>query len=154
VKIAISADHRGTPIYEKLRRHIEQLGHEIVPVRTCNGNSCDYPDMAWAACTAVSQGKADRAVLACGSGIGMSIAANKIPGIRAALVHDDISAQLSRRHNDANVICIPADMLGERLIEMIVDIYLSTEFESGRHARRVNKITAIEQGRDPSEVTD
>ncbi len=154
MKIAVSADHRGAPIYDKLCRQIQSLGHELVVVPTCEGASCDYPDMAWAACRAVSERRADRAVLACGSGIGMSIAANKIKGIRAALVHDDIGAEMSRRHNDANVICISADMLGERLIEKIIDIYLATEFEGGRHARRVNKIMALERGEDPTTVRD
>jgi ribose 5-phosphate isomerase B len=154
VKIALSADHRGTHIHRFLLDLVRMLGHEVVGVPTCNGESCDYPDMAYGACRAVVDGRADCAILVCGSGIGMSIAANKIKGIRAAVVHDDIGAELAKSHNDANVICISADMLGERLIETIVRTWLCAEFAGGRHRRRVNKITAIEQGRDPAEVTE
>lgn len=155
MKIALSCDHRGTEICQRLGAVIRGLGHELVEVPTCDSNgSCDYPDMAWGVARAVSQSNADRGVLVCGSGIGMSIAANKLPGIRAALVHDDITAEVSRRHNDSNVLCLSADMLGMRLIEKIVQIWLDTEFEGGRHARRVRKITAIEQGQDPTTVKD
>lgn len=154
MKIAISADHRGASVYDKLCDQVTSLGHELLTVPTCDGESCDYPDMAYHACTAVSLSEADRAILVCGSGIGMSIAANKVKGIRAALVHDDIGAEMCRRHNDANVVCLSADMLGARLIEKIVEIFLVTEFEAGRHARRVNKITAIEQGIDPGSVCE
>ncbi|MBI1369884.1 MAG: ribose 5-phosphate isomerase B [Planctomycetes bacterium] len=154
MKITVSCDHRGTAIMDAVRRIITQAGHELVPVPYCDGASCDYPDMAYAACIEVAHGRADRGVLICGSGIGMSIAANKVKGIRAALVHDDIGAEMSRRHNDANVICLSADMLGLRLIEKCLHIWLTTDFEAGRHARRINKITAIENGGDPSSVTD
>ncbi|RMD62319.1 MAG: RpiB/LacA/LacB family sugar-phosphate isomerase, partial [Planctomycetota bacterium] len=95
---------------------------------------------------------ADRGVLICGSGIGMCIAANKVKGVRAALVSDELSAEMSRRHNDANVLCLAADLLGDRLIERIVEIWLATPFEGGRHARRVAKIAAIERGEDPRSV--
>lgn len=154
LKIALSCDHRGVDICQRLEDVIRGMGHELVPVPTCQSGSCDYPDMAWGVAKAVSEAHAERGVLVCGSGIGMSIAANKLPGIRAALVHDDITAEVSRRHNDSNVLCLSADMLGVRLIEKIIQIWLNTEFEGGRHARRVRKITAIEQGQDPSTVKE
>jgi len=96
----------------------------------------------------------ERGILICGSGIGMSIAANKVGGVRAALVHDEVSADMSRRHNNANVICLPADMLGPRIIDRIVKTWLDTPFEGGRHERRVQKIAAIERGDSPSSVAD
>ncbi len=154
MKIALSADHRGALIFDALVDLIRKEGHEILAVPTCQGPSCDYPDMAFGACRAVAEGRADRGILVCGSGIGMSIAANKVDGIRAALCHDDLSAEMSRRHNDANVLCFSADLLGMKLIEQIIKIWLSTEFEGGRHARRVKKIKAIEMGQDPAMVKD
>jgi ribose 5-phosphate isomerase B len=99
----------------------------------------------------VASGMADCGLLICGTGIGMSIAANKVKGIRAAVVHDEITAQISRSHNDSNVLCLSADLLGHRLIEQIIDAWLKTPFEGGRHARRLAKIRMIEEGRDPSE---
>ena len=102
---------------------------------------------------AVAEGRADLGLLICGTGIGMSIAANKIPGVRAAVVHDELTAQISRSHNDANVLCLSADLLGHRLIEQIVETWIKTPFEGGRHARRVHKIEAIERGEDPTTVT-
>ena len=154
MKIALSCDHRGAEIYSRVAEIIRIAGHELLDVPTSNGASCDYPDLAWWAGREVSEGRAERAVLICGSGIGMSIAANKLPGVRAALVNDDITAEMSRRHNDANVLCLSADMLGIRLIEKIVQIWLVTEFEGGRHARRVRKIEAMERGQDPTRVTN
>lgn len=154
MKIALSCDHRGVTIYKALHRMLVDDGHELVDVPACTGQSCDYPDMAWGVGRAVAEGRADRGILVCGSGIGMSIAANKIRGIRAALVHDDIGAEMSRRHNDANVLCLSADMLGQKLIERIVQIWIEAGFEGGRHARRVAKIAAIEEGRDPTTVDE
>jgi ribose 5-phosphate isomerase B len=150
MKIALSTDHRGIHLYEALTDLVRRQGHDLVDVPTCTGGACDYPDMAWTVGRSVAEGKAERGILICGSGIGMSIAANKVPGVRAALVHDDISAEVSRRHNDANVLCLSADMLGQRLIEKIIQIWLATEFEGGRHARRNAKIAAIEAGMDPA----
>ncbi len=152
MRIAITSDHRGAEVFKFVQDLVQLMGHELTAVPTCTGESCDYPDMAWGACHSVSEGAADAAILICGSGIGMSIAANKVPGIRAALVHDDIGAQMSRSHNDANVLCLSADMLGERLIEQIVQTWIETPFEGGRHARRVNKIMAIEQGTNPATI--
>ncbi len=154
MKIALSCDHRGTGVYKNLIDRLNAAGHSLIDVPICDGHSCDYPDMAYGVGKAIADGRADRGVLVCGSGIGMCIAVNKLPGVRGALVHDDITAEVSRRHNDANVICLSADLLGQRLIEQIVDIFLATEFEGGRHSRRVAKITAIEAGDDPCEIVD
>src|SRR5262249_21988969 len=104
----------------------------------------DYPDFAFRVAHAVSDGAADRGILVCGTGIGMCIAANKVAGVRAAPCHDSITAEMSRRHNNANVLCLSADLLGEELIERMVKIWLETEFENGRHARRVEKIQRYE----------
>ena len=154
MKIALSCDHRGAELYSRVAEVIRHAGHELVDVPTSTAAASDYPDLAWAAGKAILDGRAERAVLICGSGIGMCIAANKVPGVRAAIVHDDITAEMSRRHNDANALCLSADMLGIRLIEKIVQIWLTTPFEGGRHARRVHKVEAIEQGRDPNTVTE
>lgn len=156
MKIAVGADHRGSEVLDRIISLLSELGHDVAQIGTppSDPGSCDYPDQAYPVASAVSNGEADRGILVCGSGIGMSITANKLPGVRAALVHDEVGADMSRRHNDANVICLPADMLGQRIISRIVTTWLQTEFEGGRHARRIEKITAIEQGRDPSSVGD
>lgn len=154
MKIAMSTDHRGQTIFPAVAEYIVSQGHELIDVPTCNEGSCDYPDMAYGVSRAVADGIAERGILICGSGIGMSIAANKVDGIRAALVHDEVMAEVCRMHNDANVICLSADLLGAKQMESILDIWLKTEFMGGRHQRRVNKITAIEERRNPAEVTD
>ena len=110
--------------------------------------------MAYQAAGAVSTSKADRAILVCGTGIGMCIAANKLKGVRAALCYDELNAQISRNHNDANVLCLSGDLLGSSILKKIVETWLSTEFSGGRHKRRVNKISAIEQGNDPRQLAD
>ena len=133
---------------------LQAHGWQVLELGVPGEKMCDYPDMAYPVAMAVSSGQAQRGILVCGSGIGMSIAANKIKGVRAALVHDEIGAEMSRRHNDANVLCLPADLLGPRVIERIVHTWLTTDFEGGRHARRVSKIVAIEKGRSPQSVTD
>lgn len=154
MKIAIAADHRGKDVQVQLGVWLTQEGHEIVNMSTCQAKACDYPDFAYPVATAVAAGTIERGILICGSGIGMSIAANKVRGVRAALVHDEIGADMSRRHNNANVLCLSADMLGQRIINQIVKTWLATEFEGGRHARRVNKISAIENGVNPSTMAD
>jgi len=155
MKIAIGGDHRGREVIRQLEALLTDLGHEVQQPRSCgDSGSCDYPDVAYSVCRGVADGKAEAAILVCGTGIGMSIAANKIRGIRAALVHDEIGAEMSRMHNDANVLCLPADMLGPRLIDRIVRTWLAAGFEGGRHARRVRKIAAIEKGLDPTSVGD
>jgi len=106
--------------------------------------SCDYPDSAYPTCKAVTTGQADRGVLFCGTGIGMSIAANKVRGVRAAVCHDELTAEMSRRHNDANVLCLPADLIGEELTRRIVEVWLTTSFDGGRHERRNRKVSEYE----------
>jgi len=152
MKIVVGSDHRGFEAKQQIKAIITQLGHECIDVGTTDSNPVDYPDLAYSAATVVSQGRADRAILACSTGIGMSIAANKIKGIRAAICHDELNARISRDHNDANVLCISGDQTGEVLLRKIVEVWLDTDFSGGRHQRRVNKIGAIEQGRDPEEV--
>ena len=150
MRIAIAADHRGKEVQCHLYELLKQDGFDVIDVQTCESKACDYPDIAFPIASAVADGQIDRAILICGTGIGMCIAANKLSGVRAAMVHDEIGADLSRRHNDANVLCLSADMLGQRIIDRIVKSWLTTEFEGGRHARRNAKIQAIEQGLDPS----
>ncbi len=152
MKIAIGSDHRGYEAKQQIKSIISQLGHDCVDVGSGNNTPTDYPDLAYLAASEVSKGQADRAILACGTGIGMCIAANKIKGVRAALCHDELSAQISRHHNDANVLCLSGDLLGEVLLRKIVEVWINTEFHGGRHQRRVDKITAIEQGKEPKEV--
>ena len=153
MKVAIGADHRGAEVLKQIASFMEQ--HDIVVLRhdQCNRvEHCDYPDVAYPVAKAVAAGEADRGILVCGSGIGMCIAANKLKGVRAAPVHDEIGAEMSRRHNDTNVLCLAADLLGIRIIERIVEVWMNTDFEGGRHARRIEKIGAIEDGRSPSDV--
>lgn len=152
MKIAIGSDHRGYDIKQQIKAIATELGHECIDVGTSDNNPVDYPDLAYLAATAVSNKEADRAILACATGIGMSMAANKFNGIRAALCHDELSAQISRDHNDANVLCLSADQIGVVLLRKMVEVWLSTEFSGGRHERRVRKIKAIEEGKDPREV--
>ncbi len=154
MKLAIGADHRGLEVCQHVVKRLRDEGHETVVYGCAAGESCDYPDNAWLVGRAVADGKVDRGLLFCGSGIGMCIAANKIKGVRAALVHDDLAAEMSRSHNDSNVLCVSADMLGVRLIDKILERWLHTAFEGGRHARRVRKIEAIERGEDPTQVRE
>ena len=145
MKIAVGSDHRGFEVKRRIITVLQQMGHEVIDVGPPRRESVDYPDYAFQVAMAVGEGRAQRGVLVCGTGIGMCIAANKVKGVRAAPCHDSITAEMSRRHNDANVLCLSADLLGEELIERMLRIWLETEFESGRHARRVEKITRFEQ---------
>jgi ribose 5-phosphate isomerase B len=144
MKIAIGSDHRGYDVKRRVISVLENLGHEVLDVGPQKRESVDYPDYAFQVALAVCEGRVDRGILICGTGIGMCIAANKVHGVRAAPCHDSITAEMSRRHNDANVLCLSADLLGEELIDRMVRIWLETEFEQGRHARRVEKITKFE----------
>ncbi len=147
MKISIGADHRGVDALDHVASELKQQGHQVVLIEQGpDDGQCDYPDVAYPVANAVSLGQAQRGILICCTGIGMSIAANKIKGIRAALVHDEIGADLSRRHNDANVLCISADMLGIRTIHKIINTWLETPFDGGRHQRRIDKISQIERG--------
>jgi len=152
MKIAIGSDHRGFEAKQQIKAIAAELGHDCIDFGTNDSNPVDYPDLAYLAATAVSEEQADRAILACATGIGMSMAANKVNGIRAALCHDELSAQISRDHNDANVLCLSADQVGVVLLRKMVEVWLNTEFSGGRHERRERKIAAIEEGKDPREV--
>jgi ribose 5-phosphate isomerase B len=155
MRIAIAADHRGQTVKERIAVLLQEQGHEVLDMGTNSSKSCDYPDLAYPAARCVADTKAERAILICGSGIGMDICANKVTGIRAALCHDELTAQMSRRHNNSNVLCLASDVLGEELMRRIVSSWLTTEFESGgRHERRVRKIAWIEQGRDPADYNE
>jgi ribose 5-phosphate isomerase B len=145
MKIAIACDHRGYSVKQKILAQVADRGHELVDFGTDSTKPCDYPDFAFPVAHAVAAGQADRGILIDGSGIGMSIAANRIPGIRAAICHDELTAEISRRHNDANILCFPADLLGDELIRRIVDAWLLTPFEAGRHARRLEKLAEVER---------
>ncbi len=144
MKVGLSSDHRGFPAKEEIKQYLERAGHEVTD-HGCEGTtSCDYPDTAIAGALAVAKSETDLAILFCGTGIGMSMAANKVKGVRAALCHDELTAEMSRRHNNANVLCLPADLLGEELIRRVVDVWLQTEYEGGRHDRRLKKIADFE----------
>jgi len=152
MKIAVGSDHRGFDIKQQIIAIATELGHECIDIGTSDNNPVDYPDLAYLAAKAVSKKEADRAILTCATGIGMSMAANKVKGIKAALCHDELTAQISRDHNDANVLCLSADQVGVVLLRKMVEVWLSTEFSGGRHERRVRKIEAIEEGKDPREI--
>lgn len=154
MKIALGADHRGSLAAAQLGEVLSRAGHAVELVVPQGSAPCDYPEPAYRVGRAVSGGRAELGVLICGTGIGMSIAANKIPGVRAAVVHDELTAQLSRTHNNANIACLSGDLLGQRIIEKIVEVFIHSTFEGGRHERRLRKIAAIEQGTDPSSVAD
>lgn len=140
MKIAIGSDHAGYPLKEHVKRYLEEKGHEVEDLGTHGTESVDYPDYGRAVGEHVAAKKAEYGVVVCGSGIGISIAANKVPGIRCALVSEPLSAELSRRHNDANVISMGARLIGNDMAERLVDVFLSTEFEGGRHFGRVEKL--------------
>jgi ribose 5-phosphate isomerase B len=146
MRIAVGSDHRGYQIKLKVLELVQRLGHEAIDCGPPSDASVDYPDIAATVGQKVSSGEVDRGILICGTGIGMCIAANKFPGVRAAPCHDDLTAEMSRRHNDLNILCLSADMLGEKLIDRMIDIWLKTQFEGGRHARRVEKIAGLESG--------
>ena len=145
MKIAIGSDHRGYDAKERIKAVVLEAGATVVDHGTDSRNSCDYPEKALAVACDVAAKRADRGILFCGSGLGMSIVANKVAGVRAALCHDDVTAQFARRHNDANVLCLPADLVGDALMQNMVRTWLETEFEGGRHSRRVEAITAYER---------
>ncbi|UCD73859.1 MAG: RpiB/LacA/LacB family sugar-phosphate isomerase [Phycisphaerales bacterium] len=150
--IALGGDHRGAAAIAAIRGHLKALGHEAVPMGRISGEPCDYPDGAYLVGRAVVEERADWGILACGSGIGVSIAANKVPGVRAAFCVDAQAADMTRRHNDANVLCLSGDRTPPEDCLPIVDAFLAGRFEGDRHARRVAKIAAIERGENPADV--
>ncbi len=145
MRIALGGDHRGFALKTRIIDQLQQWGHETVDLGPNSADSVDYPDFAEAVATRVASGEADRGILICGSGLGMCIAANKVPGIRAATCHDELSAEMSRRHNDLNVMCLSADRIGKNPIEDMIRVWLETGFDGGRHQNRVDKITSLEK---------
>lgn len=144
MKIAIGADHAGFLLKEKLRDYLQAEGHDVNDLGTTSTESTDYPDFAAAVARKVATGEAERGVLVCSSGVGMSIAANKVHGVRAALGTHAGEVALVRGHNDANVLTLGAKFIEEPEAKQLLDVFLSTPFEGGRHARRVGKITTLE----------
>jgi ribose 5-phosphate isomerase B len=145
MRFAIGSDHRGYHLKEQIIAMLRAKGHEVDDEGACGSESVDYPDFAALVAKKVSQGLVERGVLICGTGIGMAIAANKFPGVRAAPCSDEVTAEISRRHNNLNVLCLSADMLSPRTVERMVDVWVSTPFEGGRHERRVEKIHLLEK---------
>ncbi len=145
MKIAVGSDHAGFHIKQKVVGWLRQRGYEVEDVGTHTDARCDYPDYARIVAEKVSRGAVERGILVCGSGIGMSIAANKVSGVRAAECFDSLTAQVSRAHNDANVLCFGARLVEEEAARNIVEIWLNTPFEGGRHAQRVEKIKELER---------
>jgi ribose 5-phosphate isomerase B len=146
MKIAVGSDHRGHAIRAQAAKVLEHLGHEVVLFGSPEGKVEDYPDVAFAAAGMVSRGEADRAVLLAASGIGMCIAANKLPGVRAAVCIDDWMAVVSRQSFDTNVLCLSAEMFEDGQLLNLLGLWMCTEFEGGRHGRRIEKILAAERG--------
>ena len=147
MKIALGCDHGGYELKEFIITVLNKLGYEHEDFGCYSTESCDYPDFGAAAARAVAEGKCDRGIVICTTGIGISIAANKIKGIRCAHCADCLQAEMTRRHNDANMLAMGAGMVGPNLAERIVEVFLNTDFEGGRHARRVGEVTAMEEGR-------
>lgn len=145
MRIAIGADHRGYKAKVNVAALLSESGQMVVDFGTDSTKPVDYPDPAHAAAKAVQSGDCSLGILFCGTGIGMSITANKVHTIRAAVCHDELTAEMARRHNNANVLCLPADLVGEALMRRIVEVYLKTPYEGGRHDRRVEKIAEIER---------
>ena len=143
MKLAIGADHAGYMLKEQIKEYLKSRDIDFKDVGTFKIESCDYPEFAYKVGQAVANGEADLGILICGTGIGMSITANKIKGIRAALVHDEQTAKLSRQHNNANVLCMGGRILTEEQARQIVDVWLNTSFEGGRHERRLKLISQL-----------
>ena len=147
MRIALGSDHNGVELKQLVSSLLQELGHEYQDMGCYDTNSVDYPDIAKEVGQAVGEGLFDQGVLICGTGIGMSIAANKVTGVRAALCHDPFSAQRAREHNDANVLCMGGSVIESDPALEIVRAYLEAQFEGGRHARRVEKIANVENFR-------
>lgn len=145
MKVAVASDHRGFEAKSRLIPLLRNKGHEVVDFGCDSPMNCDYPDFGAPAAQAVADGQVDAAILLDGSGIGMSVTANKIRGVRAALVHDEVTARRAREHNHCNVLCIGTDLISEDHVRLIVEVFLATPFGDGRHRRRVEKIIRLEQ---------
>ncbi len=146
MKVALGADHGGFRLKEELKGFIVSLGYDVDDVGSYCADAVDYPDYALPVCQKVASGEAERGILICGTGIGMSIAANKMPGIRCALVHDMFSAKATREHNDTNVLAMGERVVGPGVAQEIIRIWLETEFShAARHEQRINKLTSLEE---------
>jgi ribose 5-phosphate isomerase B len=150
MKIAIGCDHAGLPLKEEIKKTLAEAGAQVQDLGTTSPESVDYPDYARAVAEAVASGRADSGILVCGTGIGMSITANKVAGVRAALCHDAYTARLAREHNDANVLCLGGRVIGPGVAADMVRVWLETRFAGGRHARRVEKMRALDGAAAPS----
>ena len=144
MRIAVGCDHRGVHVRERVLELLRNFQQEVVDMGVKDRQEVDYPDIAAAVAVQVSRGEVDRGVLICGTGLGMCIVANKFPGVRAAPCHDELTVEIARRHNDLNVLCLSGEILGERNVDRLVEIWLKTQFDGGRHARRVQKILDFE----------
>ena len=144
MKIAIGCDHGALDLKNKVIAHLTAKGHEVVNFGTDTLDSCDYPDFAAPAAKAVASGECDKGIVLCTTGIGVSITANKVKGIRCALLSDVMSARMTRQHNDTNMMAIGAAVVGPMLALEIIDTWLTTEYEGGRHQRRIDKMMALE----------
>jgi len=145
MNIALGSDHRGVQVAQALVNHLVAGGHSISVLGECGGQSCDYPDIAWQVCSAIRDGRAERGILICGTGIGISIAANKVPGIRAALTHDTYSAERAAKSNNAQIITMGARVIGPELAKAIVDTWLASEFDpKGASAANVEAINKLD----------
>ncbi len=144
MKISLACDHGALSLKKAVQAHLEALGHSVVDFGTDSPASCDYADFGIPAAKAVASGECERGIVLCTTGIGMCMTANKVRGIRCALLSDLMSARLTRQHNDANMIAIGAAVVGEKLALEIVDVFLTTDFEGGRHQRRIDKFMALE----------
>jgi len=140
MKLVLASDHGGYELKEEIKKHLQENGYDFEDIGTHSTESVDYPEYGRAAAEMIAQGKADKGILCCGTGIGISLAANKVKGIRCANVSDTFSAKMSRAHNDANMLSLGGRVVGVGLALEIVDAWLNTEFEGGRHQRRVDKI--------------
>ena len=145
MRIAIGSDHAGFSLRRAIEQKLRSMGHEVLDCGCDNEESCDYPEFGAAVGRKVASGECDRGIVVCGTGLGIAMAANKIKGIRAAVVHDAFTARMSREHNDANVLALGARVLDPDFALELVDLWLTTDFEGGRHARRVGKIDALDR---------
>lgn len=144
MKVALGCDHGGYPMMQEVKKHLEEKGISYQDFGTDCLDSCDYPDFGEAAARAVASGACDTGIVICTTGIGISISANKVKSIRCALCSEPLSAEMARRHNDANMLAMGGALIGVNMMKQIVDVFLSTQFEGGRHQRRVGKMMAIE----------
>lgn len=146
MKIAIGNDHAAVELKNIIKEYVESLGHEVTNFGTDTKESCNYPEYGEKVANAVAAGDFDCGILICGTGVGISIAANKVKGIRAAVCTNEFCAEMTRRHNDANILCMGGRVISEEMAVKLTDIFLNTPFDGGRHAKRIEQITAIENG--------